>query len=358
MKTSNRVGIRTCSDYSPFGVELDGRTVSVGYRYGFNGKENICDISGDGNVYDLGARVFNSRLGKLISPDPMETNYPWQGSYSYFKNSPVSVIDFNGEGDYYGKNGKHLGSDGIKDNLAYTATGVKKQEIMEEGKGTGKYKTIYENAVKLSVSNSLLNQYANTVAQESSGNKLESYALASAINNLSKVNYKGNIFNTISAKNQIFGFSDGGNSIEYKNNSEFSMEAVLNALSGGYDYSNGAIRWDGFDFAARGLKHPKALNQGIHISAEHLYAFKASWSDKLIKAYSAGKYTSFSPTLKINKGETFLMKQAEFTNKGMVLYSSSAVHGRTIFWSANKNYFIKGSDKTKIDVNKNFKGTF
>jgi hypothetical protein len=175
---------------------------------------------------------------------------------------------------------------------------------------------------------------------------------------LSKVNYKGNIFNTISAKNQVFGFSDGGNSIEYKNNSEFSMEAVLNALSGGYDYSNGAIRWDGFDFAARGLKHPKALNQGIHISAEHLYAFKASWSDKLIKAYSAGKYTSFSPTLKINKGETFLMKQAEFTNKGMVLYSSSAVHGRTIFWSANKNYFIKGSDKTKIDVNKNFKDTF
>ena len=32
MKTSNRVGIRTCSDYSPFGVELDGRTVSGGYR--------------------------------------------------------------------------------------------------------------------------------------------------------------------------------------------------------------------------------------------------------------------------------------------------------------------------------------
>ena len=98
--------------------------MSGGYRYGFNGKENISDICGDGNVYDLGARVLNSRLGKLFSPDPMETNYPWQGSYSYFKNSPVSVIDFNGEGDYYGKNGKHLGSDGINDNLAYTATGV------------------------------------------------------------------------------------------------------------------------------------------------------------------------------------------------------------------------------------------
>ena len=38
-KSTNRVGIRTCSDYSPFGVELDGRTVSFGYRYGYQGSE-------------------------------------------------------------------------------------------------------------------------------------------------------------------------------------------------------------------------------------------------------------------------------------------------------------------------------
>ena len=40
-KPSPCVGIRTCSDYSPFGVELDGRTVSGGYRYGYQGSE--CD---------------------------------------------------------------------------------------------------------------------------------------------------------------------------------------------------------------------------------------------------------------------------------------------------------------------------
>jgi hypothetical protein len=28
MKTTNRVGNRTCSDYSPFGVEMAGRTES------------------------------------------------------------------------------------------------------------------------------------------------------------------------------------------------------------------------------------------------------------------------------------------------------------------------------------------
>ena len=43
------VGIRTCSDYSPFGVELDGRTVSGGYRFGFQGSEKDDEFKGDGN---------------------------------------------------------------------------------------------------------------------------------------------------------------------------------------------------------------------------------------------------------------------------------------------------------------------
>ena len=39
--TLNRVGIRNSTDYSPFGVELDGRTVSLeGYRFGYQGSEN------------------------------------------------------------------------------------------------------------------------------------------------------------------------------------------------------------------------------------------------------------------------------------------------------------------------------
>ena len=36
----NRVGIRNSTDYSPFGVELEGRTVSLeGYRFGYQGSE-------------------------------------------------------------------------------------------------------------------------------------------------------------------------------------------------------------------------------------------------------------------------------------------------------------------------------
>jgi hypothetical protein len=51
MKTSHRVGIRTCSDYSPFGLELDGRTVSGGYRFGYQGSEKDDETKGNGNSY-------------------------------------------------------------------------------------------------------------------------------------------------------------------------------------------------------------------------------------------------------------------------------------------------------------------
>jgi YD repeat protein len=72
------------------------------------------------------------------------------------------------------------------------------------------------------------------------------------------------------------------------------MEAVINALTNGKDYSNGAIRWDGFDLAARGFNHPKPKTAGVEISPADFMHFKAAWPAKLIKAYSAGKYTSFS----------------------------------------------------------------
>ena len=92
----------------------------------------------------------------------------------------------------------------------------------------------------------------------------------------------------------IYGFRDGGYKTDYEGNAEYSMEAVINALTNGKDYSNGAIRWDGFDLAARGFNHPKPKTAGVEISPADFMHFKAAWPAKLIKAYSAGKYTSFS----------------------------------------------------------------
>jgi hypothetical protein len=47
IKHSSCVGIRTCSDYSTFGVEFVGRTVSAGYRFGFQNHEKDKKIKGE-----------------------------------------------------------------------------------------------------------------------------------------------------------------------------------------------------------------------------------------------------------------------------------------------------------------------
>ena len=68
------------------------------YRYGFNGEEKENSIDGEGMVYDLGARFYDGRLGRMFSTDPLESNYPWQSTYAYCDNSPIATIDIKGMG--------------------------------------------------------------------------------------------------------------------------------------------------------------------------------------------------------------------------------------------------------------------
>src|SRR5690606_36422730 len=47
-----------------------------GYRYGFNGMEKDNEVKGKGNSYDFGARMYDSRLGRWLSIDPLTGKYP------------------------------------------------------------------------------------------------------------------------------------------------------------------------------------------------------------------------------------------------------------------------------------------
>jgi RHS repeat-associated protein len=80
---------------------MPGRNASSGdYRYGFNGHEQDDEVKNiTGTHYDFGARVYDPRLGKFMSRDPWEAKYAWQTPYAYFKNSPISQIDWKGFGD-------------------------------------------------------------------------------------------------------------------------------------------------------------------------------------------------------------------------------------------------------------------
>jgi RHS repeat-associated protein len=67
-----------------------------GYRYGFNGKENDNEVKGEGNQQDYGMRIYDPRLGKFLSVDPLTQEYPWYTPYQFAGNTPITAVDIDG----------------------------------------------------------------------------------------------------------------------------------------------------------------------------------------------------------------------------------------------------------------------
>ena len=67
---------------------------SSGYKYGFNGKENDKDISEGGQ--DYGMRIYDARLGRFLSVDPLAKKYPELTPYQFASNRPLDGIDLDG----------------------------------------------------------------------------------------------------------------------------------------------------------------------------------------------------------------------------------------------------------------------
>jgi len=51
------------------------------YHFGFKGQEKDDEIQGDGNSLELGARIYDSRLGRWLSVDPQANSYPSYSPY-------------------------------------------------------------------------------------------------------------------------------------------------------------------------------------------------------------------------------------------------------------------------------------
>jgi RHS repeat-associated protein len=69
---------------------------SYDYRFGFNGKEKDDEIQGDGNSYDFGARIYDSRLGRFLSMNPIYKEHPQLSEYQFAGNTPIWTIDIDG----------------------------------------------------------------------------------------------------------------------------------------------------------------------------------------------------------------------------------------------------------------------
>jgi RHS repeat-associated protein len=89
--------LKKWSNNTAFGSPMPGRQFNNGnYRYGFNGKENDNEVKGTGNQQDYGMRIYDPRLGKFLSVDPLFRDFAWNSPYAFAENDVISCIDLDG----------------------------------------------------------------------------------------------------------------------------------------------------------------------------------------------------------------------------------------------------------------------
>jgi RHS repeat-associated protein len=88
---------RSMTDYYPFGYPIASRTFSIEpYRYGFNGQEGDGEIYGDKLNYAFQYRMYDARIGRFWSVDPLKSDYPWNSTYAFAENRVIDGIELEG----------------------------------------------------------------------------------------------------------------------------------------------------------------------------------------------------------------------------------------------------------------------
>ncbi len=93
-------GVTETYDYYPYGLTWQQAEQPIGTNtYLFTGKEWQAQ---DGvNLYDFGARFYQSRFGKWLSFDPLAEEYMGISPFAYCANDPVNYIDPDGRKLYF-----------------------------------------------------------------------------------------------------------------------------------------------------------------------------------------------------------------------------------------------------------------
>ncbi|TDW97162.1 RHS repeat domain-containing protein [Dinghuibacter silviterrae] len=96
-----RPDVVSATDYYPFGAQEPGRTFikngEQNFRYGYNGKENDDEVKGVGDQQDYGMRIYDPRVGRFLSVDPLSRKYAELTPYQFASNRPIDGVDLDGK---------------------------------------------------------------------------------------------------------------------------------------------------------------------------------------------------------------------------------------------------------------------
>lgn len=87
------------SDYYPFGERYSTIGNATSSRDLFNGKET--QTTGNVDLLDYGARMYDTRLGRWLTQDPLAEKYYSMSPYNYCANNPIKYIDPTGMDIYH-----------------------------------------------------------------------------------------------------------------------------------------------------------------------------------------------------------------------------------------------------------------
>jgi RHS repeat-associated protein len=213
--------MRSTSDYSGFGVLLDGRTSeSEGYRYGFQGQERDDEVKGEGNSVNYKYRMHDPRVGRFFATDPLKSSYPELTPYQFASNSPIFMIELEGLEGKIAVTTKWYTDKGIEKSKTkyYTVDGLKADLIKISWKPHGDPKGPVVS----------IDYYGRMEEGTRSGNSLK--------------NINPDAKPTVAELNAFFG-SDPNNSFNVKNKeraraSAEKAEAAFDNSVGGWIYNN------------------------------------------------------------------------------------------------------------------------
>jgi hypothetical protein len=66
------------------------------YGFGFQDQETNNEIYGNGNSVDFSYRVYDTRIGRFMSVDPLHSYFPWNSSYCFSENRVIDAIELEG----------------------------------------------------------------------------------------------------------------------------------------------------------------------------------------------------------------------------------------------------------------------
>ena len=300
-----------------------GRNYSVAntnYRYGFNGKENDNDI--ENGMQDYGMRIYDGRLGKFLSVDPITKKYPMLTPYQFASNSPISGIDLDGLEYYFSSNGLFLGHIG-KSQEVWTADKVD-SKIIKNADGSSKTIDIPVNPQNLNVMYPDFIKSSSIVYGESShtSDKEANSIAAIYISGRNKLSYAVKRHLAVSFRNT---------NDEARNVNSPTGRAMQQAIKSvidyhnGIDYSNGADAWDGEDQAIF-----NGSDDRFSTGKYELHMNTEGWkiSDKDFNSWKAAIGKRFkAPQIKYAPGN-----YKGYKNAGKISLISTAQYGKSIFW--------------------------